>query len=73
MIFGAPSRRYSTFLLSLFVLAGLMTAVSLAGLFLAPLYGNQGIVIALYSTLAVGLAVLALVVRRAQMIDEQKK
>lgn len=73
MIFSAPSRRYSTFLLSLFVLAGLITAVSLAGLFLAPLYGNERIVIALYSTLAVGLAILALVVRRAQMIDEQKK
>jgi len=73
MIFGRTSRQYSFILLSLFILSGLITVVSLIGLLLAPLYGNQRVGIALYSALAAGLAILALVIRRAQIIDSPKK
>ena len=73
MIFGRTSRQYSFILLLLFILSGLTTVVSLIGLLLAPLYGNEKVGIALYSALAAGLAVLALVVHRAQIADSQKK
>jgi hypothetical protein len=73
MVFGPPSRRYSPVLLTLFVLAGLTTAVSLIGLILGPLYGSERIAIALYFGLSIGLGILALIVRRAQITHQQNK
>jgi predicted Co/Zn/Cd cation transporter (cation efflux family) len=73
MVFGTPSRRYPTILLTLFVLASLTTIVSLIGLILGPFFGSERVAIALYSVLAIGLGLLALVVRRAQVTNDRNK
>jgi hypothetical protein len=73
MVFGTPSHRYSTILLTLFVMASLTTVVSLIGLILGPFFGGEKVAIALYSVLAIGLGLLALVVRRAQITNDRNK
>lgn len=73
MIFGVHPLRYSTRLLTLFTLAMIVTLVSLTGLILTPLYANEKIGIALYLGLAFGLGILALTIRRAQVVRDQRR
>lgn len=69
---AATSPKYPRALVACFMGAGITTGLSLASLVLAPLFATESVSIFLYFTLAAGLGVLALTVRRAERIRERK-
>ncbi len=71
MIFETPVQAYSSLLITLFMVASVITILSLLALIFAPIYANERIAVFLYCALAAGLGALALIVRRAQIMDER--
>jgi len=73
MVYRIHEPVYSRLLIALFTFAGIVTILSILGLFIAPLYATKIDVVILYFVLALGLGLLAITVKRAQTVRERRK